>query len=183
MKLKTLPFLLIVPVKLIKQWKLKICWITLFIIIYKYYEDYWAKSVLNKMMIKKQLIKKHEFFWENSANIKTVILTSYDTMQRWYRLCSQFNWHMKFGKWQRTDVKDNYYSYDEWWSGELVKCFDIIIFDETHFIKNLDIEVHSIIAWLKMRFNLCITAISLITDSRNLTDYLHLLQSADTATM
>lgn len=120
-------FLLIVSVKLIKQWKRKLWRIVSFIQIYKYYDDYWAKSTLNEVIINKSLIKDHSLFCEDSVNTKAVVLTLYDTMQRRHDSHSQYDWWLKYDKWKKIETKKNYKSYNEWWSEDLTECFDKVV--------------------------------------------------------
>lgn len=76
-------------------------------------------------------------------------------------------------------AKNDWRQYDEKWPGGLAKCFDTIILDEAHLVKNMETEVHGTIAWLKGRFHLCITATPLITGPHDFAGYLNLLEPSN----
>lgn len=73
-------------------------------------------------------------------------------------------------------AKKEYQCFDEKWPGGLADCFDTIVLNEAHLIKNCETEVHGTIVWLKAHFHLCMTATPLIGEPWDFAGYLHLLQ-------
>ena len=172
-------FFIIAPLKLLPQWIGKIQKIAPDIKIFKYHDDKKAQSVSEEFIIRNNLIKNHNMFNEDVDNTRSIIITTYETLISHHEVRAQQNWCVFWEHWNVNAAKQIKQEYDISWSGGLNNCFDTVVLNEAHLIKNSTTETLRAVQWIQSDFHLMLTATPLLAETKNFSDYLKLIESVN----
>ena len=174
------PFCIVVPLKLLPQWIEETQWVASDIKIYKYYEDKKKQSVLNEIIIRENLNKDSALFNNYSDNVHFIVFTIYETLVSCHDVQAQHQWCIVHDQWNFKIAKQHKCDYDQMWLTSLNECFDTVILDKAHLVKNSIMKIQTVMLWLKMNFYLCLITTSLLTEMKDFAEFLRLIESVNT---
>ncbi|GKZ61541.1 hypothetical protein AnigIFM49718_008260 [Aspergillus niger] len=152
-KVSTKPTLIIVPPHLIEQWASELGNVSNKLKVLIYFGDNRTQGG-SSLFIKGRLSRDHDIFRPDYDGRYTVVLTTYQTLEARHGLSAVSQWHKKkySSQYKPTDRIPSDYPY------ELRKCFDLVVCDEAHYLRNANSGTSLAVHWLRGSFNLLITA-------------------------
>jgi hypothetical protein len=145
-----LPIVIVVPPSLIYQWYFEIYKATEYFDVKVYYGD--ARAHKDKSVLISELTKNDKHFDGNSERAKTIIITSYQTLNARHGRRAQAKWQKKSHR-ELTGRQ-----LDPMWPGNLENCFRVMVLDEAHMLRNLDTQTSQCLRWYRGNFNILLTA-------------------------
>ena len=131
----------------------------------------WFDFVETKKFFLNYFNKNHSLFdFEIKDNVWTIIFITSQTLI----IRHDFNALRKSRKNQNIDATIT--NLNENWNRALNDCFEMMIIDETHFIKNMQKNINTIINWFKT-WILKIIDISIFNEIQNFKKWMYLIQS------
>ena len=144
-----------------------------------YHGDKRAKKASIHSRIEGILSRDDDIFNGNEENGNIIVLTSMATLVRRHgpnALTSYRTSEKGYSKDAASNIK---YNLDDDWRHSLANCFDIVIIDEAHVIKNPETLAHTTVTWLNAHFTLLATASILPNSIHDFDEYIKLIENND----
>jgi len=142
-----------------------------------------AKPIGREIIIDKNLTKNHSLFNGSPEDARVVIITTYGTLTHRHGVRAQYQWRCTHGRWNKEAAKKYSKDYDELWRSGIARCFDTIILDEAHFIKNIETDINTAVSWLEAPFHLFLSATLLLAGAKDFSGYLRFIEPANAAAL
>ena len=167
-----------VPASLVDQWIRELGIIAPNFKVYRYHGDRRAKPRGRETIIDTDLTKRHALFQGQESSARSIVVTAYSTFAGRHGPGALYKERTK----QRLpkDVKEKeYQTLDPSWEKALDGCFEIIIMDEAHTIKNDEALSNVALAWLSASFHIFLTATPLLAGARDWKGFLKMIEPKD----
>lgn len=175
MSLKAKPTLIIVPPGLVYQWVDELHRATSKLKVYIYYGDYRKKSESNATVIDRRLTRDHELFDGHASRAKCVVITAYQSWALRHGPSAITDWRVSKLRMKVASARLIQDKIDPSWPGYLGGCFEQVILDEAHLVKNSNSNQACAVAWLDADFHVCLTATPIYNSLEDFSGFLPLL--------
>lgn len=174
------PILVVVPVHLMDQW------ITEFetvakgqFDIYRYHGDYRVAAMGDETIVSGHLGKSHFLFNTNrEQNARSVVITTYETLATRHGPGAQKADRINQGM-SATQAQQISADLDPKWAKALDGCFEILVADEAHAIKNVRSQITRTLIWLDCSFNCLMTGTPTPNGMPDMAGYYPLIEARD----
>jgi SNF2 family DNA or RNA helicase len=124
------------------------------------------------------VLSRHDtIFNGDEKNRNIIVLTSLATLVHRHGPNALIGYRTSTKGYSKAAATDIKYVMEDDWVHNLANCFDIVIIDEAHVIKNPETMSHTAVTWLNAKFTLLVTASVLPNSIRDFDGYIKFIEN------
>lgn len=153
---KPRPSLVLAPPSVMLQWVRELKRVSSDLQIYLYHGDKAAAVPEEGVEFISKLDRSHSIFDGSNKRRRAVVVSTYQSFARRHGPSPQDTWRVGNGADANTR-KSLMNTLDVAWPGNLRDCFDVVVADDGHKLKNENTNISRTVTWLNARFNILST--------------------------
>jgi SNF2 family DNA or RNA helicase len=145
-----------------------------------YHGDKRLRKASKHRCIEGRLSRYDAIFDGSEENGNKVVITSLATPVKRHGPNALVGFRTSEQGFSKIDAGKIYFDLDDNWDYNLSNCFDIVIIDEAHVIKNPETASHLTVTWIKAPFTLLATASVLPNSIQDFAGYIRFIENDNT---